>query len=76
VAADLREPAQASAVADAAIGRFSHIDVLCNLAGGFRMGERVHETSDETWDFLFDLNARSLLHMARAVVPRMLAGGG
>jgi NAD(P)-dependent dehydrogenase (short-subunit alcohol dehydrogenase family) len=75
VSADLREQAQANAVADAAIARFGHIDVLCNLAGGFRMGERVHETSDETWDFLFDLNARSLLHMARAVVPRMLAAG-
>ena len=75
-AADLREQAQASAVADAAIERFGHIDVLCNLAGGFRMGERVHETSDETWDFLFDLNARCLLHMVRAVVPRMLANGG
>jgi len=76
VAADLREQAQATAVADAAIGHFAHIDVLCNLAGGFRMGERVHETSDETWDFLFDLNARSLLHMVRAVVPPMLASGG
>ena len=76
VAADLREQAQANAVADAAIARFGRIDVLCNLAGGFRMGERVHETSDETWNFLFDLNARSVLHMARAVVPRMLANGG
>ena len=55
------------------IGR---IDVLCNIAGGFRMGEAVHETSDETWDFLFDLNARSLLHTVRAVVPRMLTAGG
>ncbi|MGE5130615.1 MAG: SDR family oxidoreductase, partial [Sphingomonadaceae bacterium] len=36
----------------------------------------VHETSDQTWDFLFDLNAKSLLHAARAVVPHMLAAGG
>jgi NAD(P)-dependent dehydrogenase (short-subunit alcohol dehydrogenase family) len=40
------------------------------------MGEAVHETSDETWDFLFDLNARSLLHMSAAVVPAMIDQGG
>jgi NAD(P)-dependent dehydrogenase (short-subunit alcohol dehydrogenase family) len=76
VAADLREQSDAGAVAEAALVRFGHIDVLCNLAGGFRMGERVHETSDETWQFLFDVNVGSLLHMVRAVVPPMLAHGG
>jgi NAD(P)-dependent dehydrogenase (short-subunit alcohol dehydrogenase family) len=36
----------------------------------------VHETSDEDWNFLFDLNTRSLLHAVRAVVPGMLTAGG
>lgn len=76
VAADLVAQQDANAVAGAAAARFGRIDVLCNLAGGFRMGEPVHETSDETWQFLFDLNARSVLDMARAVVPKMLASGG
>ena len=75
-AADLRDPDQAATVAQRAIERFGRIDVLCNVAGGFRMGEAVHETSERTWQFLFDLNARSLLHMVRAVVPRMLEQGG
>jgi len=74
--ANLLEQAQADAVVKQAIDRFGRIDVLCNLAGGFRMGEAVHETSDQTWNFLFDLNARTLLHAARAVVPRMIDGGG
>lgn len=51
------------------------IDVLCNVAGGFLMGDAVHETSDETWNFLFDLNARSIVNMAAAVVPVMLSAG-
>jgi NAD(P)-dependent dehydrogenase (short-subunit alcohol dehydrogenase family) len=51
------------------------VDVLCNIAGGFVMGDPVHETSEATWDFLFDLNARSIVNMAAAVVPRMLAKG-
>ena len=56
--------------------RFGAVDILCNTAGGFLMGDPVHNTSDETWDFLFDLNARSILNMSAAVVPAMLAGGG
>jgi NAD(P)-dependent dehydrogenase (short-subunit alcohol dehydrogenase family) len=73
---DLLDAAQVQAVVDAALARFGRIDVLCNIAGGFRMGQAVHETADGTWDFLLDLNARTLLHTARAVVPAMLAAGG
>jgi NAD(P)-dependent dehydrogenase (short-subunit alcohol dehydrogenase family) len=62
-----------------AIGRvvreFGHIDVLANIAGGFLMGDPVHETSDKTWDFLFDLNTRSILNTAAAVVPVMISHG-
>ena len=74
--ANLLEMAQATGVAQAALARFGRIDVLCNIAGGFRMGEMVHEISDENWNFLFDINTRTLLHAARAVVPHMVAAGG
>src|SRR5690606_8137359 len=40
------------------------------------MGKPVHETADEDWDFLFDLNVKSVRNMARAVVPHMLKAGG
>ena len=56
--------------------KHQRIDVLCNIAGGFRMGKPVHETSDADWNFLFDLNVRTVLHTARAVVPHMLKAGG
>jgi NAD(P)-dependent dehydrogenase (short-subunit alcohol dehydrogenase family) len=76
VAANLLEAAGAAEVAKAALARYGRIDVLCNIAGGFRMGEPIHETSDENWNFLFDINSRTLLNAARAVVPHMLSGGG
>jgi NAD(P)-dependent dehydrogenase (short-subunit alcohol dehydrogenase family) len=59
-----------------ALDRFKRIDVLCNIAGGFRMGPPVHEAKDADWDFLLNLNARSVLYTARAVVPAMLNAGG
>ena len=76
VAADLTRTADAEALARAADERFGRIDVLVNAAGGFRAGEAVHETSDETWRFLFGVNARTMFCASRAVVPWMLAHGG
>jgi len=73
---NLLEQEQVNGAVTAAIERYGRIDVLCNLAGGFRMGEAVHETADPNWDFLFDINARTLLHAVRAVVPHMIERGG
>lgn len=76
VATDLLDAQQVAAALASALTRFGRIDVLCNLAGGFRMGQPVHETLESTWDFLLDVNARTLLTTARFVVPHMLARGG
>lgn len=73
---NLLAPAEVEAMAAQAIQRFGRIDALCNLAGGFRMGEAVHETSAQTWDLMMDLNVGTLLNTVRAVVPRMLGQGG
>jgi NAD(P)-dependent dehydrogenase (short-subunit alcohol dehydrogenase family) len=75
IAADLLDQAALDAAVALARQRFGRVDVLCNIAGGFKMGSLVHETSDNDWDFLLDINARTLLHAVRAVVPQMLEGG-
>ena len=54
---------------------FERVDVLANIAGGFTMGDGVAETSDDTWDFMMDLNARTVLNSVRAVVPKMKEAG-
>ena len=73
--ADVLDQAEVEAAVASAIECFERIDVLCNIAGGFRMGAPVHETTDEMWQSMLDVNARSVITMARAVVPRMLAAG-
>ena len=66
----------ATSVAQAiAAGRLGRVGILCNLAGGFRMGQPVHETSEDTWELMLGLNAKSVINTARAVVPGMLAAG-
>ena len=67
---------EVNAAIQATLARFQRIDVLCNLAGGFRMGDPVHATTDRDWNFLFDINTRTFLHTARAVTPHMIEAGG
>ncbi|WP_223446195.1 SDR family NAD(P)-dependent oxidoreductase [Pseudomonas sp. BF-R-19] len=55
---------------------FGDIDVLCNVAGGFAMGEPVHQLSNQTWDLMMNLNATSLINTARLIVPKMISAGG
>ena len=76
IALDLCDAAQVAAAVEQALARFGRIDVLCNLTGGFAMGDAVHATSDSTWDFLHDMNVRTLRNTSRAVVPQMLRQGG
>jgi NAD(P)-dependent dehydrogenase (short-subunit alcohol dehydrogenase family) len=76
LAANLVDAQSVQAAVDQAVQRFKRVDVLCNIAGAFRMGSPVHETSDKDWNFLFDVNARTVLNMSRAVVPVMLKAGG
>lgn len=55
--------------------KLGRIDVLINAAGGYRAGTPLHETPDEDWDFLLNLNARSVFTACRAVIPYFLGQG-
>lgn len=52
--------------------RFKKIDILTNIAGGFKMGPPVHETPVADWDFMLNMNTKSVFLMCRAVIPHML----
>ena len=58
------------------LAAFQRIDVLANIAGGFKMGPLIQETEDRDWDFMMDLNVRSVFHTCRRVIPAMLDSGG
>lgn len=62
--------------AQAAVAEAGAIDVLANIAGGFTMGDTIADTSDETWDFMMNLNARTAFNACRAAVNGMVERGG
>ncbi|MFS8978053.1 SDR family NAD(P)-dependent oxidoreductase [Cupriavidus necator] len=74
--ADLLDAGELGNAVEQAVRACDRIDVVCNLAGGFAMGTGIHETSAADWNRLFDMNVGTVLNMARAVVPHMLAAGG
>jgi NAD(P)-dependent dehydrogenase (short-subunit alcohol dehydrogenase family) len=49
------------------------IDGLCNLVGGYFGGMSVVDTDLDRWDFLLNLNTRSVLTMCKHIVPHMQA---
>jgi len=55
---------------------YGRIDVLANIAGGFSMGPALQDTDDKTWDFMMNLNARSVFHTCRATLPLLHGNGG
>jgi NAD(P)-dependent dehydrogenase (short-subunit alcohol dehydrogenase family) len=75
-AADLLQPDAVAELARRVVAHFGGVDILANIAGGFTMGPPLHETTDQDWDFMLDLNARSVFHTCRALVPALLQRGG
>lgn len=71
LACNLLDPADVAAAVEQAVGAFGGVAVAVNLAGGFTMGEAVHETTASTWQRMLDLNVNTMLHSAAAVVPVM-----
>ena len=72
---DMTDADAVEAMVDEAVKRFGRVDVLANTVGGFRAGTPVHETPFETWDFLLNLNARTVFTASRAIIPHMLRQG-
>lgn len=76
VAGNLLDEASVAEMTQKIMDRFGRIDVLINIAGGFSMGPPLHETPLKTFEFMMDLNAKSVFLMCRAVIPHMLDQGG
>jgi NAD(P)-dependent dehydrogenase (short-subunit alcohol dehydrogenase family) len=75
VPTNLIEAASVTEMTRRVLAHFKRIDVLANIAGGFTMGPSLHETEDKDWEFMMDLNARTVFNACRAVIPQMLEQG-
>ncbi len=74
-AIDITRPDSVATMVDKVIAELGRIDILLNLAGGWRGGQPLHEIDPQTWDFVMNLNAKSVFLVSRAVIPHMIEQG-
>jgi NAD(P)-dependent dehydrogenase (short-subunit alcohol dehydrogenase family) len=73
--ADVASKAEVDAAVAAVNAALGPVNVLFNHAGTIVIKPFL-ETEEADWDFLFDVNVKSMYLMTRAVLPQMLAAGG
>ncbi len=73
---NLLDAASVNNAIQAVMDEFGSIDVLANIAGGFTMGPHIQDTEDKAWDFMMNLNARSVFYTSRATLPHLHRNGG
>lgn len=67
---DLTDPVAAGAAIDAVVDGFGGLDVLLNIAGGFRW-ETVGEGSHDTWYAMYRINVLTAANACRAAIPHL-----
>ena len=75
IAGEIKNRESARGLVDAVIAKFSRVDGLVRLVGGFAGGQSLAETDDATFDKMIDVNFRTAFLMMRAVLPHMRAQG-
>ncbi len=73
-ACDVTDPASIAAVVDKAYDTFGKVNILCNNAGVHVSGRARHMTEGD-WDWLMNVNLKSIFTAVRTFLPRMLESG-
>jgi 3-oxoacyl-[acyl-carrier protein] reductase len=69
--ADMYRRDEVDRLASWALSTFGRVDILFNNAGSNRP-QPLTETSDDSWDHIFELNVTSCMRLARALAPQMI----
>lgn len=75
VATDVANGASVQAMVQACIDSFGVPDVVINNAGTTHRNQPMLQVDEQTFDRVFNVNVKSIYHMAHAVVPVMRARG-
>ncbi|MFC6724851.1 SDR family oxidoreductase, partial [Halobium palmae] len=69
--ADLTDEDDVGRVVDEVVDDHGGIDCLLNIAGTWRGGEALHQTDEDTFDLLFDVNLRTMFLASKHALPHL-----
>ncbi|MEY3895823.1 MAG: hypothetical protein RLZZ214_1343, partial [Verrucomicrobiota bacterium] len=61
-ACDVSKDSEVKSAIDRVLGHYGKIDAIHNNAGIATPSKPLHETNDDEWDALFNINLKSVLH--------------
>jgi len=63
------------AATEACFAALGDLDILCNVAGGFAMGDTAYEIASPQWDAMFKINVATTQNAIHAAMPIFLGRG-
>jgi NAD(P)-dependent dehydrogenase (short-subunit alcohol dehydrogenase family) len=75
VGCDVRLAADCRRAVETVIGKWSHIDILCNCAG-IAIRKDVVELTEDEWDRALDVTLKGIYMLSHEAVPHMIRAGG
>ena len=73
--ANVTEEVAVQKTINSCIDKFGHLDILVNIVGGFVGGIDTVELEEDKWDFMMNLNLKSVFLCCRTVIPHMTGQG-
>lgn len=72
---DVTAEEQVESLVEKVIEEHGRIDVLLNIVGAWKGGNPIHDTDEDTWDFMMDVNLKSAFLVSKHVLPHMREHG-
>lgn len=76
IKADVSIYAEIEAAMEITLKRFGRIDAIHNNAGISAPSKTLHETSDEEWNRVFNVNVKGIYHTTRAGIAELIKAKG
>ena len=73
--ANVTEEAEVQKTIQEFLSKFGRLDILINIVGGFVGGIPTAELEEDRWDFMMNLNLKSVFLCCKAAIPHMTAQG-
>ncbi|MFC7154483.1 SDR family oxidoreductase [Halomarina halobia] len=70
-AADFTDEDDVARVIGEVVDDHGRLDALCNVAGTWRGGDAIESTDVETFDFLFDVNLKTMFLASKHAIPNL-----